>query len=208
VHRVTWNFAGRQPEPIALSPSQQRDSVWMVNRINVVFDSMIKAGGNGTMLTGIKDALLAGDAPAVAERFGFGGGGGGGFGGGPMVRAGAPFVERPGETAARAARSTGGAAGAGGAGGAASADTSSDAEPPQGFAGTLGGLLRRPGQTGGGFGALNQVVQAIRGSPPPGTGGGFGAGPAVATGDYLISMTVDGKTLTRVLRVERAEATP
>ena len=34
--------------------------------------------------------------------------------------------------------------------------------------------------------------------------GGFGGGaPPVATGDYLVTITVDGKTLSRVLRVER-----
>jgi hypothetical protein len=30
-----------------------------------------------------------------------------------------------------------------------------------------------------------------------------GGAPIVATGDYLVSITVDGKTLSRVLRVER-----
>jgi hypothetical protein len=48
-------------------------------------------------------------------------------------------------------------------------------------------------------------VQAIRGPTPPGAGGGgFGGGgaPPVAAGEYTVSMTVDGKTLTRVLRVE------
>jgi len=31
-----------------------------------------------------------------------------------------------------------------------------------------------------------------------------GGAPAVSSGDYLVSITVDGKTLSRVLRVERA----
>ncbi|MDP3909269.1 MAG: hypothetical protein Q8Q14_02670 [Gemmatimonadales bacterium] len=196
VHRVVWNFAGRQPAPVALSPSQRRDSAWTARRIGVVFDSLIQAGGGGNqrMLTGIKEALLAGDRQAVAERFGFGRGGG--FGGGPAVRAGAPFIERPGETPARAAARP------------AVADSGETAEPPPGFAGTLAGLLRRPGQTGGGgFGGLNQVVQTIRGTPAGGGGGGFGGGgaPTVPTGDYLIRITVDGTALTRVLRVERGQ---
>jgi hypothetical protein len=207
VHRVTWNFAGRQPRPLALSPSQRRDSAWTVARINVVFDSMIKAGGNEQTLNAIKQGLLAGDLQEVAQRFGFGGGGGGGgFGGGPSVRAGAAFVERPGETLARAAA-------AGGQAVAPQAESGEGQEgaPDPGLAGQLAALLRRPGQTGGGgggFGGLNQVAQAIRGTPPGGGGGGFGGGggaPPVATGDYLVTITVDGKTLSRVLRVERGQ---
>ena len=31
--------------------------------------------------------------------------------------------------------------------------------------------------------------------------------PAVASGDYLVSITVDGKTMSRVLRVERVSGT-
>jgi hypothetical protein len=80
--------------------------------------------------------------------------------------------------------------------------------------GQLGTLLRRPGQGGGGggggggFGALGFVAQAF-GRAPAGGGGGFGGGgpAAVASGDYLVSITVDGKTLSRVLRVERVSGT-
>jgi hypothetical protein len=217
VHRVTWNFAGPPPKPLALSPSQRRDSAWTVRRVEVVFDSLIKAGGNEQMLSGIKQGLLAGDLQGLAERFGFGGGGGGGGGGNqPTVRAGAAFVERPGETQARAA--TAGAAGGGGAGGATSESSEgADAAPDAAFVGQLAALLRRPGQGGGGgggFGGLNQVVQAIRGPTPPGAGGGGGGGggfggggaPPVTAGDYQVGITVDGKTLTRVLRVERGGA--
>jgi photosystem II stability/assembly factor-like uncharacterized protein len=206
VHRVTWNFAGRPPAPIALSPSQRRDSAWTVRRIEFVIDSMTKAGGNEQTLTAIKQGLLAGDLQGLAERFGFGGGGGGGGGGQAAVRAGAAFVERPGETPARAA----GAVAAGAATGSESGE-GADAAPDPGLAQQLAGLLRRPGQTGGGgggFGGLNQVVQAIRGPTPPGAGGGgggFGGGgaPPVPPGDYTVSITVDGKTLSRVLRVEQ-----
>jgi len=59
---------------------------------------------------------------------------------------------------------------------------------------------------GGGFGALGFVAQAFGRAPVGGGGGfgGFGGGATpVATGDYLVTITVDGKTLTRVLRVER-----
>ena len=55
--------------------------------------------------------------------------------------------------------------------------------------------------------ALNFVAQAF-GRPTGGGGGGGGfGGPqnVVATGDYLVEITIDGKKLTRVLRVERGK---
>src|SRR6266545_405212 len=58
LHRVAWAFQGKAPAPVALSPSQKRDSAWLVARINVVFDSMTKAGGNGQILEPIKQGLL------------------------------------------------------------------------------------------------------------------------------------------------------
>src|SRR5204863_10070507 len=98
LHRVVWNFQGKTPPPVALSPSQKRDSAWLVQRINVVFDSMTKAGGNAQMLEPIKTALLAGDVQGLAARFGFGGGGGGGGGGrggGNVFDAQGRFRDRP-----------------------------------------------------------------------------------------------------------------
>ncbi|MGH7568423.1 MAG: VPS10 domain-containing protein [Gemmatimonadales bacterium] len=211
LHRVTWNFQGRQPPPVALSPSQKRDSVWLVARINVVFDSLAKAGQNQQMLDPIKTALLAGDIQGLAQRFGFGGGGGGGGGGGAGAGAAGRFVERPGETTPRAP-------GAPGAPGAAAPEGGAGAEtaPDPGFLGQLGNLLRRPGQGGGGggggggFGALGFVAQTF-GRAAGGGGGGFGGlgggAATVASGDYLVSITVDGKTLSRVLRVDRIGST-
>jgi hypothetical protein len=214
LHRVVWNFQGKTPPPVALSPSQKRDSAWLVSRINVVFDSLAKAGSKPEQLDPIKTALLAGDVQGLAQRFGFGGagggggcGGGGGGGGAPFNAAGR-FNERPGETTPRAA--TAGAvlpaAGSESGGGGESGDAPPDAT----FLTTLGNLLRKPGQGGGGgggggFGALGFVAQAFGRAPAGGGGfGGFGAATnQVATGDYLVTITVDGKTLTRVLRVER-----
>lgn len=74
--------------------------------------------------------------------------------------------------------------------------------------GAIGRIGQAGGGGGGGFGGLNQIANTIRGTPAGGGGGGgggFGGGgaPAVTTGDYLVSITVDGKKLTRVLRVER-----
>ena len=81
----------------------------------------------------------------------------------------------------------------------------------------MGQLLRPPsmrgggggGGGGGGFGALGFIAQAFGRASPGGGGGGFGGGgtPAVPSGDYLVSITVDGKTMSRVLRVERVSGT-
>ncbi len=206
LHRVTWNFQGRQPTPVALSPSQKRDSAWLVARITVVFDSLAKAGQAQQMLNPIKTALLAGDVQGLAQRFGFGGGGGGGGGGAGAAPAGR-FVERPGETTPRAPGAPAAAPTA--AVGGESAETPPDAA----FLVQLGTLLRRPGQGGGGggggggFGALAFVAQTLGRTSGGGGGGGFGGfgggAPTVASGDYLVSITVDGKTLSRVLRVDR-----
>jgi hypothetical protein len=206
---VFWNFQGRNPPAVALSPSQKRDSARLVSRINVVFDSLTKAGGNAQQLDPIKTLLLAGDVQGVAQRFGFGGGGafgGGGGGGGGAPFAGGRFNERPGETTPRAP-----AAGASLPAAGSESGESGDAPPDASFLQTLGTLLRRPGQTGGGggggggAGALGFVAQAF-GRPTGGGGfGGFGGAgaPPVSTGDYLVTITIDGKTLSRVLRVER-----
>jgi len=116
------------------------------------------------------------------------------------------FVERPGETTPRAASATPALPS-----GSESGGESGDAPPDASFLTTLGNLLRKPGQGGGGgggggFGALGFIAQAFGRAPAGGGGGfgGFGGGAnAVSTGDYLVTITVDGKTLTRVLRVER-----
>src|SRR5207245_1252074 len=71
-----------------------------------------------------------------------------------------------------------------------------------GFGGGGGGV-------GGGFGAFGFIAQAFGRAGAGGGGGGFGGGgtPAVASGDYLVSITVDGKMMSRVLRVERVSGT-
>lgn len=100
--------------------------------------------------------------------------GGGGFGGRGGGQRG--FVERPGESSAGGGR-RGGRGGGGGAGAGGAPDVRQ-----------IFRLLRAPGSRGrfGGFGGRR--------------GGGA---PVVESGDYLVSITVEGKTLTQVLRVER-----
>jgi hypothetical protein len=58
VHRVTWGFFPRFT-PTPLSPSQKRDSVLRVRRVEFVFDSLIKAKvGADTVLNQIKRMIL------------------------------------------------------------------------------------------------------------------------------------------------------
>jgi hypothetical protein len=49
---------------------------------------------------------------------------------------------------------------------------------------------------------------ALRGPGGRGGGGGFGGAqaPLVSTGDYLVTMTVGGRTMKQVLHVERVGA--
>jgi hypothetical protein len=153
-----------------------RDSVIAARRMDFVFDSLEKAG---TMpkpaLDRIRQAMAGGDIGAL-----FRGGGGRGAGGGGA------WNPRPGEGAVI------GAAGARGGEGAAEGATSDNpADALNAFPGgaqELQQLLRPPGQQGG------------RG----GGGGGRGAqAPVVNSGDYLVTLTVGGKTYKQLLRVER-----
>ncbi len=51
---------------------------------------------------------------------------------------------------------------------------------------------------------LRDIVQLFRAPGSRGFGGfGRGGAPMVGTGDYLVTMTVDGKKYTQVLHVER-----
>jgi len=173
LHRVAWDFRGSPPPQPPLSPSQRRDSILNVQRIEQVFDSLAETGMNRQMLDRMKERMLSGNTQSLFRGM-FGGGG---FGG----QQASGFQERPGESApprqGRAA--AGGPGGPGGEGGAAGM-------PDQDTMREIFRALRRGGR--GGFG-----------------GGGFGRGgaPLVETGDYLVSITVDGKTMRRMLRVER-----
>ncbi|HUQ81633.1 MAG TPA: hypothetical protein VM076_10865, partial [Gemmatimonadaceae bacterium] len=181
LHRVTWDFRGRPAARAPLSPSQLRDSVIAARRLNFVFDSLEKAG---TMpkpaLDRLRQTMAGGDAGALF-RGGGGGRGGAGAGG---------FQARPGEGAVVGAAAVAGG-GAGGEGAAAGEQSPADlANAFPGGLQELQALVRPPGQGGG------------RG----GGGGGFGRGNQgllVAAGDYLVTLTVGGKTYKQLLRVER-----
>ncbi len=184
LHWVTWNFRGKQPPAPPLSPAGRRDSLAAVARVNTVFDSLIAAGRPAAMMNEVRESILQGDAPAVFRRLG-GGGGGGGFGAGFGVLPGAErWVDRPGESTPRRGQRTAEAEGEG-----------QQAEPQEqddpGLLQQLGQLLRPPGARGGG---LNAALAAF---------GARGQAPLVATGDYLVTLTVGEQTMSRVLRVER-----
>ncbi len=204
IHRVTWNFRGAPAPRDPLSPSQQRDSVLFLRRLDVVFDSVAEAGTPRQMLDRIRNGIASGNTDQLRRLAGFGGGGGGGaFGRGQ--RNPGQFNERPGESRARGQRGPG--ARGGGQGGARAA----------------GGQGEPSGGAGGGFaGAGREMMRDIfrlfrrdrelrRYSSAFGLGGfgfggrgrGGGGGSLVETGDYLVSVTIDDETMRRVLRVER-----
>ncbi|HEX9611164.1 MAG TPA: hypothetical protein VF978_04695 [Gemmatimonadales bacterium] len=194
LHRASWDFRATAPAPEPLTPSGRRDSTLYARRMTWVFDSLGKAGWNARALDRIKTGLLTGDLPGALRELGLQGGGGGGGGGGSPLGGGqvGRFVERPGESAPR---TPGGRAAAPGGGERAEAPAVAQQEIQQ-----LGQLLRLPGRAGGGgFGALNAIVTALSGNRGP--------APLVATGDFLVSITVEGKTLSKILRVERVNGT-
>jgi Sortilin, neurotensin receptor 3, len=172
VHRVTWNYRGKQPPAEPLGPAARRDSIQMAERREFVFDSLSKAGTlPAPMAERIRTMLASGDTQGLFAMFGRGGGGGGG------ARPGG-FNARPAESPLRGQRGGGAPGGAG--------------QMDQGMMSQLFDLLRPPGRRGG-FGAF--------------FGRRRGGGNLAEPGDYLVSMTVGGKTYTQKLRVERTSGT-
>ncbi len=182
LHRVVWDFRGKAPAAAPLSPSGIRDSIIMARKIEKVFDSLTTAGVSKLLLDRVRGMIGGGDE-ALAQLFR--GGGGGGRGGAAGV-----FAERPGESAAgaqgRGAAAAAGAARGEGAGAAGGGEVDIDALQP------ILGAFRGLGGGGGGGGGLAGLTTR-RG----------GAAPNVRSGDYLVSITVNGQTMRQVLRVER-----
>lgn len=178
VNRAYWDFRTRA-KPVALSPSQRRDSIAYVHRIDFVIDSMEKAGGDRVALTRIKTQMESG------------GGGFAGFGFGPAA-ASERFLARPGESPAprapgapRAAADTGAAAraaaaGRGARGGMTGAETPVDPA-----------LMRE----------IFQLVRLPGSSYPAGRGGR--SAPLAGTGDYLVTMTVGNHVERQTVHVQR-----
>jgi hypothetical protein len=222
LHRVTWNFQGRNPPRRALSVAQRRDSAQQMQRIVFVLDSLEKSAGPRAEIAGrLRTAIQGGRLAQIQVG---GGGGGGGLPPAPPDR----WVDRPAEQTQQ-----GGGGGGGGGGAAINALNQLLGGGGQGGGGQGGGG-QGGGQGGQGAGANTEALQEIAGLfPVPGRapaggggfggpnfltalglggGGGFGGGgggggggaPTVAPGDYLVSITVGGKTMKQVLRVERA----
>ena len=188
VNKVTWTFNGRAASRAALKGAALRDSLMQARKMATAFDSIEAAGTVPKPALDMIRRNMEGGAQgqqALARAFGFGGGGGGGGGG--FAQPGR-WVERPAEQTTPApgagGRGAGGAGGPGGAGGAGGPGGALGMDQDQLFT-----IMRALGVTQGGGGG----------------GGGFGGGgaPIVNTGDYVISMTVDGQTLRQMLRVER-----
>ncbi len=206
LHTVAWNYRKEPPPPAPLSPSEKRDSARLQVRIAFLTDSLEKAG---------TDAQLAGRVAALARRSLFGGPGavpfGFGFGGRGRARPGV-WVDRPGEQMQRSVAARGETAGAGEkaapdssgaqagrparAGRAAGASDMSE-EAIAAFMRGPGGELFRD------FLRLTRVP-GIGGRFAGGRGGFFGGAPAPAPpGQYTISVSVGGQTLTGKLQVQR-----
>ncbi len=178
INRVYWDFRTK-PKAVPLSPSQKRDSVQYIQRIDFVVDSMEKAGGDRVALTRIRTQMTTGV------------GGGGGFGFGPAA-ASDRFVARPAEGpiprvpgAPRPAADTGAAAGAPGRGGRAGPGAAGEAPIDPGLLREVAQLVRMPGSS----------------YPPFGRGGR--SAPLAGTGDYLVTMTVGGHVERQTVHVVR-----
>ncbi len=205
LHHVAWDFRGKAPAAQPLSPAAKRDSIVTQRKIASVLDSLEKVGNIPKATLDRVRTMLASGGQGLQGLFGGGGGG---------RRPGAPgtFAARPGEGPVQGAGGRG-RGGPGGRGAGAGADTSAAARaaaanaPPRPAgdvaAGAEGppidpdqaqeilGALRASGANVGGFGGGG------------GGGGGRGGPPLVASGDYLVTLTVGGKTMKQVLRVER-----
>jgi len=177
INRVYWDFRTRGKPPV-LGPSEKRDSVAYIRRVDFVIDSMEKAGGDRAALTRIRTQLESG------------GGGFGGFGFGPGA-ASDHFIARPGESPLpRSAQAGAGA-------GRPAADT--------GVAAGGAARGRRPGGEGPIDPTLmREVFELVRipGSSYPSFGRGPRA-PLAGTGDYLVTMTVGGQVQRQTVHVQR-----
>ena len=196
LHTVTWNYQGRRSVPAAapagLTPGERRDSVLRAVRAPQVLDSLVKAKYDTVAIARARTLLQPAAAAAAGGRGGRAGGGGGGGGRSgdschmPLTQW-EPFCARPAEQAA----------GRGGAG----ADPTAE-----------GGFGGRGGPVGPESDKVRKIFDIIGLKVPGGGGrggggrGGFGGGPGAftaSTGDYLVTLVVNGQTYKQKLRVER-----
>jgi hypothetical protein len=211
VHHVTWNFqeaATRAKNE--LSPSQRRDSILLHTRAPQVLDSLTKAGYDTVAIRTVRGQVAQLLNPTAAA-----GRGGRGGRGGPGGQACEHPTTQWEQFCARPAETTGNRRGGAPADSAAAA-----AAPPAAVAaaagrgGARGGRAGRGGAAQGAMGdaRLNPVehIWALIGMNPPAPvsgrgGGGFAAAPGTVanTGDYLVTLVVNGQSYRQTLRVER-----
>jgi hypothetical protein len=174
LQRAYWNFRAQPVQQAReLSPSERRDSLATIQRVDVVADSLIAAGNSEEVVRRVAN-IMRGDVPGGAQ------GVVGGFGGGGTAGAAQrPWSDRPGE--GMAAPAVGGGGGGGGGGGQA-------AEMQRLLAAfRAAGVPGMPGIQIPGFGGF----------------GGFGGqqAPLVESGSYTVSATIGGQLMTTRLRV-------
>ena len=200
IQRVTWNFRGKALPTAALSPAGVRDSIKNARTIAALLDTVEKAGTlPKPMIDRVRAAINSPEGIMGLFPGGFGGGGGGSGRGG--------FRERAGEQMTPAAGGRGGPVPAMVAGAGAAPGAAPGAVPGAGGAGGEGAPSLDPQMLFAAFGGGGRA--AALGTLFGGRGGfgGGGGPPVVGTGDYLVSITVNGQTQKQVLHVERTSGT-
>jgi hypothetical protein len=194
IQRVVWNYRGKAPPSIALSPAGKRDSVRNAQKLNALLDTVEKEGTlPKSTVDRIRSVMASGEGLQGLFPGGFGGGGGGGGRGG--------FQERPGENMTPAPGARG--AGAGGGRGAVPAGAAPTGAAPGAAPGAEAPLDPQTLFAALGGGGRGSALALIFG----GGGGRGGPPPVVGTGDYLVSITINGQTQKQVLHVERSSGT-
>jgi hypothetical protein len=205
INRVAWNFNGKPAARPPLGAVQKRDSALQMSRIIFVLDSMDKAGAN-PMMTGMMRRLAqTGDFTPFAAMFS-GRTAQPGFGAPPA------WNPRPGEQRTGGGRGAGGAVAQAGAAGGAAPGAAAPAAAAGAAAASLDPsmfqqiipLFDLPGKpsSGGGFGMEFLQRLGFGNSMAALFGGGGGSG--VASGDYVVVLSVGGKTYRQKLRVEKS----
>ncbi|HEY5219205.1 MAG TPA: hypothetical protein VIJ16_05315, partial [Gemmatimonadaceae bacterium] len=178
LHTVTWNFqSAKRVAAAALSPSELRDSIQQVQRTAHVLDSLEKSGMDKAIVNRLRE--ITSSSNPVAAFVGRGGGRGGR--GGAEVG----FVARPAEGPPVGAR--GGGRGRGGAAQLTAALSGMD------IAAAFPGGIQQ----------LAEILGMGRGGRGGGRGFGRGGAGVVGSGDYMVSITVNGETQKQVLHVEQ-----
>jgi len=213
LHHVTWNYQAAEPRDTApQSPSERRDSILLHVRAPMVLDSLQRVGYDTAAINRVRGQVRFLERPRNANALGRGGRGGGRGG------AGGQECEHPTTMwqtfCARPAEQPAGRRGGGGGFGVDSATAALFA--PSNAAGRARGARGANARQGAmGDAALDPVahIWKLIGMPQPAVGGrggfgGFGGGRGglgslANTGDYLVTMTVNGQKLRQTFRVER-----